>query len=579
MNSPFKFLDAYTPADKDSFFGREAETEGIYTQIYKSRMLLVYGQSGTGKTSLIQCGLGGRFDLTDWYPFLLRRNNNINDSLMSTLVAPLGGNQQNESITDVITKLYKIYLRPIYLIFDQMEELFILGSEDEQNTFINNIKAILNAELPCKIILVMREEYIAHLYDFEQVIPTLFNHRIRVEPMNYINIAKVITGSCERFNIKLESPDDTVQQIIDQLSLGNSGVQLPYLQVYMDRLWLSDFERTYPQGLTTEQASKYGNFPELVFTSSEIEELGNIEEVLEKFLRLQTQQMQTSVQTTYQDLPVDAVRQILDLFVTEDGTKRPVSYERKEGKVFLEEKQAIKLATLPMPAIREILDRLEKVRILRFTENLIELAHDSLADLIDKDRSTEQRQLNMVKKRLSASYLEYCETGVFLTEKQLASIEPFLPKLVLDSQLKEFLDSCEREVARMKLLEEERHKNELQLIQDKLDSKKRAATRQRWMIFIMFIIALWGLQLFYKANKALSAFQNAQIEKVFTSIENIEWRIDSLKNQYKPVRDSLLKDAVSELKRFDEKKVEDDTLKLKLHLKRKFLDSLILHSK
>ena len=92
-----------------------------------------------------------------------------------------------------------------------MEELFILGSEDEQSTFINNIKAILNAELPCKIILVMREEYIAHLYDFEQVIPTLFNHRIRVEPMNFINIAKVITGSCERFNIKLESPDDTVQ--------------------------------------------------------------------------------------------------------------------------------------------------------------------------------------------------------------------------------------------------------------------------------------------------------------------------------------------------------------------------------
>ena len=112
MNSPFKFLDAYTPADKDCFFGRDTEIETLYTQIYKSRMLLVYGQSGTGKTSLIQCGLGGRFDPTDWYPFTIRRNNDFNRSLTEALTAPLGGQLHKDSIPDTIAQLYKTSCGP-----------------------------------------------------------------------------------------------------------------------------------------------------------------------------------------------------------------------------------------------------------------------------------------------------------------------------------------------------------------------------------------------------------------------------------------------------------------------------------
>jgi len=81
MRSPFKFLDAYTVQDKNVFFGRDSEIESLYTLVFKTNLLIVYGLSGTGKTSLIQCGLASRFDGPDWYPLFIRRNENLNESI------------------------------------------------------------------------------------------------------------------------------------------------------------------------------------------------------------------------------------------------------------------------------------------------------------------------------------------------------------------------------------------------------------------------------------------------------------------------------------------------------------------
>ena len=83
--SPFKFLDAYSKNDGDIFFGRDAEIEQLYQSVNKNRIVLVYGQSGTGKTSLVQCGLANRFAVTDWFNVYIRRNENINQSLTKSV--------------------------------------------------------------------------------------------------------------------------------------------------------------------------------------------------------------------------------------------------------------------------------------------------------------------------------------------------------------------------------------------------------------------------------------------------------------------------------------------------------------
>ena len=145
---PFKFLDAYTAEDKDIFFGREEEVKQLYQMIYQSDILLLYGASGTGKTSLIQCGLASRFQQHDWLEAFIRRNKNLNESLQKALIALGGEKKQANELGDLdwlndlmegetttttattnlsttqqyIKNIYLKHFRPIYLIFDQFEE-------------------------------------------------------------------------------------------------------------------------------------------------------------------------------------------------------------------------------------------------------------------------------------------------------------------------------------------------------------------------------------------------------------------------------------------------------------------------
>ena len=90
FESPFKFLDSYSKEDKDIFFGRDQEIDEVYNKIFQDKTLFIYGESGTGKSSLINCGLANKFKDTDWLPVNVRRGDNINDSLINELkkIAP-----------------------------------------------------------------------------------------------------------------------------------------------------------------------------------------------------------------------------------------------------------------------------------------------------------------------------------------------------------------------------------------------------------------------------------------------------------------------------------------------------------
>ncbi len=431
IRSPFKFLDAFELEDKQHFFGREKEVDQLYDSVNKNRLVMVYGQSGTGKTSLVQCGLAARFDVTDWYPIFVRRQDNINQSLEKKLQEAAKLKEPGDTV-DMLERINARYLRPVYLIFDQFEELLILGDEKkEQLPFVQTISKILKAEdLSCHIIFILREEFIAGLYHFEQEIPTLFDRRLRVEPMSFDKVSGVILKSCTAFNIELEAPKENARQIIEYISSGRSGIPLPYLQVYMDMLYREDLKRTYGDNIPNE------DYPELEFTTQEIDELGAIENVLEDFLSQQEIRIDQQLKDQYPSFKLGTTHQVLDTFVTDNGTKQALVFNREQEMIKISDNAPDVLKNLPPATLTDLLEELEKSRILHETESSYELAHDTLAALIDQQRTDEERQLNNALISIRSHKMTYENTKEYPGQKVLNSLEPFFTPLTEQNRLK-----------------------------------------------------------------------------------------------------------------------------------------------
>ncbi|WP_149243066.1 leucine-rich repeat domain-containing protein [Dyadobacter sp. 32] len=474
MRSPFKFLDPFTLADKNVFFGRKKETLQLYRQVLRTRLLLLYGLSGTGKSSLIQCGLAGEFNGPEWLPLWIRKESDINDSLQSAIrrLLPVA----KDSIPEQVRQLYQKYLRPIYLIFDQFEEIFILGTPSERTQFISTLKNLLADDSPCTIILVIREEYLGRLYQFEKAIPGLFDFRMRVERMDTANVKSVLRDSFREFNIAMEQPEEILlDEIINNISLERSGIELPYLQVYLDQLYRQDLGRTYPN-----DSSQKGNpWPTLEFTRQEIQDFGTIDKVLFRFLNQQKQRIQHVLVESDFAIAPETVKLVLDGFVTDEGTKRPIRYARHEGTIKIDPAQQVLFPALPELTLTLCLDELERAKILRVGDDFIEIAHDTLAQIIDNERSDEQRERNNMRSQIRLALAMFSKTGDYLTPKQLVRFEDIVPQLD-EKERKFFQDS-------KKVRDNEANEN--------LKKEKEQASRIRnWLIVAVvgFIVAAIG---------------------------------------------------------------------------------------
>lgn len=325
LNSPFKFLAPYSAKDKETFWGRATEIQELYQMLLATNLVLLYGPSGTGKTSLIQCGLSKKFNGPDWIPLLIRKGENYTQSVQVEL-GRLSKKPSGTSVRDHLIEIYSLYKRPVYLFFDQFEEIFTLAPRNEQGkvslneegtlTEVQELFAIIRESinvLPCKFVFILREEFLGQLYAYEPSLPNLFDFRLRVEPMNTAKIDQVLTGTFENFNISCAQPALS-KQIATKLLEGNATSQLAYLQVYLDRLWRTAYQEAYGEKVWT------GTPPPVQLTQTTLSEVGTVEKVLEVYLEGQEETIAESL-----GIEPNWVRELLDSFVTDDATKRPIT--------------------------------------------------------------------------------------------------------------------------------------------------------------------------------------------------------------------------------------------------------------
>ncbi len=421
--SPFKFLDSYSEADKDIFFGRENETEELYAKVSQSKLLLVYGASGTGKSSVINCGLANKFDDSDWLPIHIRRGghivrsmyNQISKETVLNVELPEETDRTNENLKTLIGSVFLDHFKPIYLIFDQFEELFIFGFEDEWKQFITTIKFLIETDLDVHFIFVLRGEYLEFLSEFEQYIPDFFDNRVRIEKMTRMNALKSISEPAKLYSIDLE--ENFEENLIKKISPDKAQVELTFLQVFLDKIYKKALDQ-------------YKNGGRVSFKNDQIETIGQIGDVLAEFVDEQLFRMDDT----------KAALTVLKAFVSLQGTKTQMTAD--------EVYQYTTDIGYPIDPskIEKILIELINKRILKEKDenNKYELRHDSLAQKIYEKITHQEREILDVRQFLSHSYNEYEKRGILLNDDDLTYIAPYERQLKLRNEIMAFIQVCKK---------------------------------------------------------------------------------------------------------------------------------------
>jgi len=436
MKSPFKFLDSYTKDDRDIFFGRDREIEELYQKVFESKLLLVYGVSGTGKSSLIHCGLANKFNETDWLPLVIRRGGNMIESLAAEISSASLTDQNNKFINPSdfkkgVRSLYLDHYKPVFFIFDQFEELFIFGDKEERKSFIHIVKTLTESDLQCRIIFVMREEYMAWVTEFEKTIPTFFANRVRIEKMSHMNALEAINEPCKVFNISLE--EGFAESLLEKLSPGSTEVELTFLQVFLDKIFRLAVEIFPPAGGKSKGGSSDSQEPRggLSFTLELLSQTGNVSDLLGSFL---------DDQISLMDDP-DTAMTVLKAFVSGKGTKRPANEAETIDNVRSLGKE------ISPGLVTELLQTFVNLRVLRDKDDngRYELRHDALAEKIYEKFSTAEKELLEIRQFIENSYQSYLKRKILLSNDDLIYISNKDTLLSLNPELISFLNESRKQ--------------------------------------------------------------------------------------------------------------------------------------
>ncbi len=207
-NSPFVGPRPFEKEDSDRFFGRSRETEELLSLIIAHRAVLVYAQSGAGKSSLLRAGVINRLEEQHYQVLRSARVHGLlpNDvppeSVQNifvyhalqywTATLPSGQTIKDHAKTTLSEFLRLVVTSPeageegsppLIVIFDQFEEFFTTNVHrwQERRPFFDQLVQALHDLPTMKIVFVMREEYIAQLEPFAELMPEKLRPRMHLE--------------------------------------------------------------------------------------------------------------------------------------------------------------------------------------------------------------------------------------------------------------------------------------------------------------------------------------------------------------------------------------------------------------
>ena len=352
--SPFKGLSAFDDSDDDAllFFGREREREIVVANLIASRLTVLYGPSGVGKSSLLHAGVARSLRALPEEPLVV--------------VFSRWSDDPAEALTEASAAQSE---RDVYLVLDQAEEYFLYHADDVgPGSLADELPALLAGPGRVNVLVSLREDALAKLDRFTGRIPGVFANTLRLDRLDRESARAAIVRPVERFaeltGTQVAVEPELVERVLDEVGAGridpalgglgavdgvdeSSRIEAPYLQLVMQRLWGE--ERAVASDALRLQT---------------LERLGGAHHIVEEHLEGAMAEL-TAAQK-------DVAARLFNHLVTPSGTK--IAHELSDLADF---------GQVPRHDVSPVLEALAERRILRSLEEgedrRYEIFHDVLA--------------------------------------------------------------------------------------------------------------------------------------------------------------------------------------------------------
>lgn len=252
--SPFRFLDRFSTADAEIFFGRNREIRRVRDTVIAEggpAVVLLYGQSGAGKSSFLDAGLLPRLSGNYAVAYLRRdRAKGLLATLLEGLRAQAAARDTAPS-TEGADTLGLAWLeaesakgKPVVIVLDQVEEVFTQPGQDadELVRLIEAVAGVFGAAAPPRgrLILGFRKEWVAEIQKQLEERNVEFA-KVFLETLDAAAIVEVISGLRstkrlrDRYGLDLE--DGLAEKIARDLSADSDSPVAPTLQVLLSKMW------------------------------------------------------------------------------------------------------------------------------------------------------------------------------------------------------------------------------------------------------------------------------------------------------------------------------------------------------
>ena len=419
--NPWLGLSSYTEETRAYFHGRDEEAAELARRVQRRNLTVLFGQSGLGKTSLLRAGLVPRlrgegfcpvYVRVDYSPEAPSPSEQIKQAIFRATAAAgvwtrPGSAVEGESLWeflhhrgDLLRDAGGRTILPL-LIFDQFEEIFTLGQADDAGRlratrFLDDLADLVENRPPAelerrleddeavaedydfaradyRILIALREDYLAHLEGVKGTMPSITQNRMRLARMTGAQALSAVMKPGGRL-VSQEVAEAIVRFVAGGAELANAEVEPSLLSLVCREL----------------------NTVRLATGRAEISAdllAGSRDSILTEFY-----------ERALADQPTGVRRVIEDELLTESGYRESLAEERVA--------KALAAAGAAPDALARLVDR----RLLRIEERLdvrrVEITHDVLCSVVrsSRDLRHEREARDEVERQLAAQRAREAET-------------------------------------------------------------------------------------------------------------------------------------------------------------------------